>query len=154
MIEQLNECPICSSSDFELFLRSKDFSVSKEEFNIVTCRNCGLMFTNPRPDSISIGKYYESDDYISHSNTTVGLFSKIYHLIKKIAIRRKIKLIENLNPKSKTLLDIGCGTGAFLGGIKKRGWNVAGIEPNTKARECAIRDYNISFRVLLDSLFE
>ena len=143
-MENLFACPKCKDSNFEPFLQCIDYTVTKEKFNIVSCKQCGFKFTNPRPDINLIHKYYESENYISHSNTNSGVFNKIYHLIKKISIKNKIQTIEELKPKNKTLLDIGCGTGSFLGSIQTRGWKVIGIEPNGKARKAAIDDHSIN----------
>jgi SAM-dependent methyltransferase len=143
-MEELKQCPNCGGKDFKPFLNCIDYTVSKESFSIVSCINCALNFTNPRPGEDSIGKYYESDDYISHSNTNEGLINKIYHLVKKRAINQKIRIIEDLKPQSKKILDIGCGTGAFIAEISKSDWYVAGIEPNQKAREFAIKNYSVN----------
>jgi 2-polyprenyl-3-methyl-5-hydroxy-6-metoxy-1,4-benzoquinol methylase len=143
-MEVLSNCPKCHGAGFSSYLTCKDFTVTGELFNIVSCNQCGFLFTNPRPDSNSIGKYYQSENYISHSNTKKGIVNKIYHFIKKIAINSKIELLEGLKPASKRLLDIGCGTGAFLGEINKRGWDATGIEPSNDARQFAIKTYGIS----------
>ena len=42
------------------------------------------------------------------------------------------------------ILDIGCGTGEFLNTLKKRSWNVTGVEPDDGAREMAINNFGIS----------
>ena len=141
-MEEIKNCPNCTNQVFKPFLICKDFTVSKEVFNLSSCTNCGFVFTNPRPNSKEIGKYYESKDYISHSNTKEGIINKIYHFVKTRAHRKKIKLITDLNPPDKTLLDIGCGTGDFLGKSKESGWQVIGIEPNKEARELAINNYS------------
>lgn len=143
-MENLFACPKCKNSEFEPFLQCTDFTVTKEKFYIVSCKQCDFKFTNPRPESKSIHKYYDSENYISHSNNNSGFFNKIYHYIKKVTIKNKIRIIEKLQPKNKTLLDIGCGTGSFLGIIQSKGWNVKGIEPNEKARKAAIEDHSIT----------
>lgn len=142
-MEELKNCPICGSTALKTYNNAIDYTVSRETFTIVKCLACNLHFTNPRPASKTIGKYYESEDYISHSNTTTGIVNKIYHLAKKIAINNKIKLIESLNLKNRNLLDIGCGTGSFLGEISKNKWIVTGIEPNEAARKIAISNFNL-----------
>ena len=143
-MENLFACPKCKDSNLKPFLQCVDYTVTKEKFNIVSCKQCGFKFTNPRPDIKLIHKYYESESYISHSNTNSGIFNKLYHFIKKIAIKNKIRIIEGLQPKNKTLLDIGCGTGSFLGTIQRKGWYVKGIEPNEKARNKAIETHSIN----------
>src|SRR6188768_3392194 len=111
-METLKICPVCSGSSFNAFIDCIDYTVSKETFSIVLCTQCNLKFTNPRPAENEVSKYYESDDYISHSNTNKGIINKIYHFVKKRSIRNKLKLLDSLKTK-KSLLDIGCGTGSF-----------------------------------------
>jgi SAM-dependent methyltransferase len=143
MNEQLTECPLCNGKKFELFLKCKDYTVSNDIFEIKSCLSCGFKFTSPRPDMDSIGKYYESQDYISHSNTKVGFINKLYHIIRSRSINKKTRFIENFKLTKKNILDIGCGTGSFLGAMKAKGWNVLGVEPNSKARKSAIDDFGI-----------
>ena len=140
-MENLSVCPKCNNSDFELYHQCTDFTVTGQVFNIINCTKCHFKFTNPRPDSIEINKFYQSNNYISHSNSNKGLFNKAYHFIKKIAITKKIKLIESLGATNKNILDIGCGTGSFLGAIKNHGWSVSGIEPNKTARDLATNNF-------------
>ncbi|MGB5929615.1 MAG: methyltransferase, partial [Cyclobacteriaceae bacterium] len=71
----------------------KDHMVSQESFAISECENCRLRFTNPRPKSDELSKYYESEAYISHSGKSYGLISPIYKLVRQYAIRNKVGLI-------------------------------------------------------------
>jgi len=142
-MEKLIKCPSCNYEGSSPFLLCKDYTVTKEDFQIVSCNNCDFKYTNPRPSNIEIGRYYESQDYISHSNTSAGLINKIYQFVRVRAIQKKINLIKNLHPPDNTILDIGCGTGDFIGKFNGIGWQVTGIEPNKGARELAIRNHNI-----------
>ncbi|TPE45553.1 class I SAM-dependent methyltransferase [Pontibacter mangrovi] len=132
--ERLEQCPICGKEDFKNFLVVTDNAVSKESFVIVECTNCSFKFTNPRPDAQSIGKYYESDDYISHSNTTSGIINTAYHVVRSITTKQKVEIINRYSPVKGSILDYGCGTGTFLTACKKDGWEIRGVEPNAKAR--------------------
>src|SRR5689334_4793127 len=124
--ERLEACPVCNKTQFKNFLICKDNSVSGESFLIVECENCTFKFTNPRPDQESIGRYYESEDYISHSNSDKGLINKAYKLVRSITINQKLALVNRLSEKKGKLLDYGCGTGHFLTSCKKDGWEIAG----------------------------
>lgn len=135
--ERLEHCPICGKEEFKNFLVVKDNSVSKESFVIVECENCSFKFTNPRPDEESIGSYYESEDYISHTNTKTGIINRAYHVVRSITTKQKVELINRHAPGKGTILDYGCGTGVFLTACKKDGWQVRGVEPSDKARELA-----------------
>ena len=135
--ERLEACPVCAKTQLKNFLICKDNTVSQESFVIVECENCGFKFTNPRPDKDSIGKYYESEDYISHSNTSKGLISKAYQTVRSITIGQKVDLVNKHAPNKGKLLDYGCGTGHFLAACKKDGWQIAGIEPSPVGRQTA-----------------
>ena len=60
------------------------------------CPDCGFVFTQGVPDEKEIGRYYDSPDYISHSNTDKGFINKIYHIVRSVMLRKKVKLIERL----------------------------------------------------------
>ena len=119
------------------FQKVKDHSVSKEIFELHHNPEYDLLITFPKPSLEQLPSYYESEDYISHTDGKRSLFEKVYHFIKNIALKNKVKLINAKSEKGK-LLDIGAGTGDFLVAAKNDGWQVLGIEPNTKAKTIAI----------------
>jgi 2-polyprenyl-3-methyl-5-hydroxy-6-metoxy-1,4-benzoquinol methylase len=120
------------------FQKVKDYSVSKEIFELHHNPEYDLLITFPKPSPEKLPSYYESDDYISHTDGKRSLFERVYHLIKGIALKNKLKLINAQSTKGK-LLDIGAGTGDFLVVAKNDGWNITGIEPSAKAKETAIK---------------
>ncbi|CAN5885355.1 class I SAM-dependent methyltransferase [soil metagenome] len=134
--ERLDHCPLCQKTEFKNFLVVQDKSVSQESFVIVQCENCGFKFTNPRPNEKSIGTYYESEDYISHSNTSKGIINKAYKIVRSMTVRQKVDLLNRVSEKGG-ILDYGCGTGHFLEACQKDGWEVSGVEPNDTARQQA-----------------
>ena len=141
-MKYIKYCPICSSESFECHIKSKDFSVSKEDFSIVKCSKCNFKFTNPRPSDKELGKYYISDHYISHNNSRNNLFEKAYQIVRKISIRMKYSLVSEFFNRGR-VLDIGCGTGDFLQKCNEKKWKTKGIEPSEIARVQAIKNYNL-----------
>jgi len=141
-MEILKNCPVCGSETFEPFISGKDYFLSGEKFEIVKCRECGFRFTNPRPGALELGKYYESTDYISHSDTRKGVFASVYQVVRKYTLSRKRALISKFNPKGE-ILDIGCATGQFLKYMSDHGWKTTGIEPDEKTRQHAISEYGL-----------
>ncbi|MCZ2278353.1 MAG: class I SAM-dependent methyltransferase [Bacteroidia bacterium] len=132
-IEQLTACPVCKSLS-AAFLKVKDFTVSHETFSIAACMGCGLKFTNPRPDLDSIGSYYKSEEYISHSGSGKGLIPRIYRLVQGYNLNLKYQHVKKMTRLNKgRLLDYGCGRGDFLKLMQKKGWQVQGIEPSADA---------------------
>lgn len=133
-----------------IYIQVKDFSISGESFSLIEDKELQLLKTIPQPTLENLGIYYESEDYISHTDGTRSLFEKIYQLVKTNAIRKKVKLLSKYNQKG-TVLDIGAGTGDFLVEAKKQGWQITGIEPNLKAKQTAISK-NVDFADSLESL--
>jgi 2-polyprenyl-3-methyl-5-hydroxy-6-metoxy-1,4-benzoquinol methylase len=144
-MENIALCPICRSSEFSAFLSCKDNTVSRETFQIVQCNSCGFKFTNPRPEEAELGKYYKSEEYVSHSNTSKGFINSTYQSVRKYTLLKKLQLISKYY-KTGNILDIGCGTGEFLNTCKNAKWNAVGIEPDDSAREMAIKNYQLDVR--------
>ncbi|MBC7921984.1 MAG: class I SAM-dependent methyltransferase [Ferruginibacter sp.] len=137
MYERIGNCPICGSDQFTNLMICQDYTVTQESFAIVECKKCRFKLTNPRPTQENAGRYYQSEAYISHSNTTRGIVNQLYHFARKFTLQKKLKLINSLGSEKKRLLDVGCGTGTFLEVCQKSGWNVNGTEPDAKARGLA-----------------
>lgn len=131
-------CPSCGSANLQEALRATDHTVSHATYTIMECGNCCLRFTQDVPDADSIGHYYRSDDYISHSDTSKGLVNRLYHMIRRQTLSDKHRLILSATRLEKgRLLDIGAGTGAFAAYMQQHGWEVTGLEPDETARERA-----------------
>ena len=120
------------------FLTVIDYSVSKESFDLYYDQDLDMLITSPQPSPENLGKYYESTDYISHTDSKRSLFEKAYHFIKGIALKNKLNLVNNCSAIKGNLLDIGAGTGDFLLTAKQNGWNTIGVEPSEKAKGIAI----------------
>ena len=118
-------------------LTVKDHLVSNEEFTLDFDAEKEMLLTKPQPDASKLLQYYESDQYISHTDNKKGLVPFLYHVVKKRSLKKKLGLINSLKKNAKSILDIGAGTGAFLSFIKSDFRYVTGIEPNQKARELA-----------------
>lgn len=141
-------CPLCSSEKIFLLFGCTDHFISKEVFGIYKCSVCSFEFTQDYPEETEIGRYYESEDYISHSNTSKGFSNKLYRLARNFMLHRKKEIIRNATGLKKgSILDIGCGTGHFAGKMKQTGWKVKGIEINEKARNFAISHFGLEVAV-------
>jgi SAM-dependent methyltransferase len=139
-----NSCPLCLNENVSVKFRSVDHFISKEVFQIAQCEGCGFQFTQDYPDEKEIGRYYESDEYISHSDTSKGLSNKLYRFARSFMLRRKLAIIRKVaGLNSGSLLDIGSGTGHFAETMKNGGWDVKGIEINDKARSYSIAQFGL-----------
>lgn len=134
-----------------VYLTVKDHSVSGETFTLLINEELQLLKTSPQPAIENLGRYYESEDYISHTDSKRSLMEKLYHLVRRKALKDKVKIIEKALGRKGALLDIGAGTGDFLVTAKSAGWAVAGYEPNSKARSIA-EGKGISFAASIEAI--
>ncbi len=116
-------------------LKVKDNFLSGEEFHLLFDSDLNMMYTDPIPKDLA--KYYDSQEYISHTDSKKGLTATLYQWVKSWALRSKINLVESHVVGERVLLDIGAGTGDFLLQAQKRNWKVSGIETSDQARELA-----------------
>jgi 2-polyprenyl-3-methyl-5-hydroxy-6-metoxy-1,4-benzoquinol methylase len=121
----------------KIHLSTKDYLVSGNTFGLIYDPQLEMLKTTPKPSVDELPKYYESEEYISHTDNKSGLFAYLYQLVKKWSLQKKTKLIFQENNGTGTLLDIGAGTGDFVKAAKESGWKVEGIEPNEKASSLA-----------------
>ena len=121
------------------YLKVKDHSVSQETFDLLYDSDLDMLLTNPQPSLDVLDKYYDSPDYLSHTDGNKSLFEKLYQFVRNIALKNKLNLINNLSANKGKILDIGAGTGDFLAFVKQNGWQTIGSEPSQKAREIAIK---------------
>lgn len=107
-------------------------------FNIVRCTRCGLSYTAPRPVAEDIGFYYPVE-YYTHAGReepTLIRNAKAFGKALMYAPRRARygTPVEEWSPfGAGAALDIGCGNGRFLANLRRRGWQVVGLDADPAA---------------------
>jgi SAM-dependent methyltransferase len=139
---KISQCPVCSGAEFKGYLTCKDYTVSQKEFEIVQCNSCDFVFTDPRPENKDLGEYYKSDAYISHSDSSAGIVNKLYKIVRSFTLKSKYALVKSY-AEQKGLLDVGCGTGAFLNYCAHKDLVVDGVEPDEDARKFVQNNHGI-----------
>ena len=146
----INKDILMNFSNAKHFLNVKDYSVSQETFELLYDEELDMLITHPQPSLEKLPSYYESVDYISHTDGNKSLFEKMYQFVKTIALKNKLKLINSQSTKGR-ILDIGAGVGDFLNVSKNNGWETIGIEPSDKAKAIA-KNKGVSFAESLSEL--
>ena len=141
-LQHIEKCPLCGYSQFVHTEICTDYFVSHETFSLYACCNCNFVFTQDVPVGTEKGRYYQAADYVSHSDTKKGAINWVYHWVRRIMLGRKTRLSVK-GWKNGNLLDVGCGTGYFAASVKRKGWNVIGIEPSETAAEAARSKFGI-----------
>ena len=164
-------CDFCGSNDYEkLFDAGVLYSNLPGSFSVVKCRECNLVFTNPRPTRDSMSFFYlEGVGYLKNykPKKRKDFSFKVYRLVLREYFgyfykeRKSIFLKISLFPifflkytflktegitkfvENGKLLDIGCSSGAFLLEMRELGWKAKGIEPSEKVAEHAKKKFNL-----------
>jgi SAM-dependent methyltransferase len=146
-------CPLGCPPDDEFVLSGRDrLHDLPGEFPVVRCRGCGLLRTSPRPTPAEIGRYYP-DAYGPYATTVVGRTEMDAAPVPgwRRMLRRLVEPKTNILPQLPRgrLLEIGCGSGAFLHRMAHAGWEVEGLELSPTAGAGAQR---LGFPVFIGSL--
>lgn len=151
-------CNLCGGLDFSPIYQNIPDEISGERFNIVECSNCGLWFTNPRPEPKEIHRYY-SPTYYSYNkqreylSARIALFIKkyyvappknflkviLYGIIAKLLKKYISVLIEGPGGGRK-VLDVGCGDGRRVTWLLDYGFKVYGTDISENALRIARRN--------------
>jgi 2-polyprenyl-3-methyl-5-hydroxy-6-metoxy-1,4-benzoquinol methylase len=148
-LEKLNSCPICDGKEIIYVHTCKDYVATNELFEVYGCKKCSHKFTSPRPLANEVSKYYQSTNYISHSGNeknSFGFTYKLYDLVRNISIKSKLSTIKKYNKNGK-LIDLGCGLGYFLKGVKDDNtFNAEGIDISEEARIYVKGKFNLEVK--------
>jgi len=132
------ECPLCSRGEGSPYRELPDrFQPDGELYHLYRCGNCGFIFLYPRPAENEMSRFYPGADYDPFLETgqTVSLIQRIYALVKPRALAGKAKLVGKYFTRPGNLLDVGAGAGGFLQIMRRKGWQVTGVEKDDRAAE-------------------
>lgn len=133
-------CDLCGADAPEpLFIRKDRFS--GQEFQLVRCSNCGLIYLRSRPSQDELAAYYPSDYEAYYLLDDDGSGQSQWHLQR--ALNLQLNFVEQNTTGREHLLDIGCATGNFLKVARDNGWQTTGIEPIEEAAKIAREHYQL-----------
>jgi len=138
-------CSVCEKkidTYKEFYFETTDY-ISEETFDIIKCRGCGVLYTDPCPQKEEMGNYYPEEAYYG-SQSGERLISILEELNKGIALL-KVRKISRYKKKG-VILDLGCGRGLLLSMLKARGWNCFGVEQSDELIRFITEKYGIEMR--------
>lgn len=153
---EYSRCNLCENDDYEVLYPStitEGENINRENLTcsnlghgrhhrIVRCKQCGLIYSNPRDSSIEIetlDKKVKDAIYYAASAARIKTFLR---LLRRSEIRNA----------GRTLLDIGCYTGLFMKLARDKGFSVSGIEPSHWAANIGTGEYGLD--IINASIYE
>ncbi len=137
-------CNLCGSRDSVLLYPSSltsshpnasDFRCTSSTYGvhppIVRCRQCGLVYANPRWTSSVVHESYAAVEDPMYVEEREG---------RVLTFQRNLAPFESFVPNGqhhRRLLDVGCHIGVMIELAQGRGWEAWGVEPSTWAAEQA-----------------
>lgn len=150
LIWEESTCDWCGSGGGEELFSGPDLLMNMPgQFRLVRCEKCGVIRQNPWLAWESLKEYYP-EDYSAYEPIIARERSKIKQLDRGYGMWKRLRSIERFK-NSGRLLDVGCGTGVFLGEAQRSGhWELMAVEPSPAAasyvqRELKIPVYNQRF---------
>lgn len=136
------KCCICNAVDAVVVARGRDFeyATSDAEFTAVECRECGLVYLNPRPGDDELARIYPANYHAF--DFSPAEFGFVYRVREWLEARRVLSWCRGLSPNAR-ILDIGCGDGFHLGLLRKygaRAWQIEGVDSDARAVAAAARN--------------
>jgi SAM-dependent methyltransferase len=138
-------CNLCNQDHARVrFTKREKSGITLEEFQVVECQTCGLLYVNPRPTQHEMESYYPEayswKETLKGDSWGMRLVRKLekayrYHLLKG----EVSKVVNVTGRKAGRVLDVGCGTGDRLDVFRQRGFEASGVETSNSADYA--RDY-------------
>ncbi len=140
------KCALCGQDNPQPLFAVPDLLLDRPTViaQFVRCKNCGLIYQNPRPTFEAMQRHYPPE-YTSYSDPLTCL-EKPFSL-RKLAVLyglyKRTRFVTKHKSTPGRLLDVGCATGAFLWAMQKRNWEVYGVEISQSAVMVARNRYQL-----------
>ena len=118
---------------------------TKFGYDISRCRNCGLVYANPRAPREAIFARYNADDFWKEYLPALGVEGGRYDLADFDARYSPILTMLAAAP-GRRLVEIGSGAGFFLKAAERAGWRGSGFELSAEAARFAREQLRLDVR--------
>lgn len=125
------ECPLCRNEAVRIVAETHDYNWRAVEgtFRYVKCHTCSLVWQYPLPAAHDLSSLYPP----SYGGGKKRLSRE--ERVRAVNCRpnaTRAEAIGRMRRRPGSILDVGCGSGAFLAYMTQRGWRVSGLETSAE----------------------
>ena len=130
------DCPLCDA------MKSRKVCMERRSIGIVSCRSCGLVYTNPIVKEPEKNYWGDEKKYFEEARLIFEGKGKSHRDVNYID---DLKMIEKFKPTGN-FLDIGTNMGMFLRHTRGKRWDVTGIEPSPSLSQMARKYFGLNIK--------
>ena len=124
-VDLSSSCRVCGSHAIHAYLQVPDnghLRTADVQLSVWNCDTCDVCFLNPFP-AAELGAKYFAQSYQAENKS-------LYYddQFKTRVSRVRLEALKTRNPSARSLLDVGCGKGQFVGVARQQGWEAWGVE--------------------------
>jgi len=132
-------CPSCGQTGTRTLFDATDrlYRTTQKIFQVVECRNCGLIRLDPWPATDELSRYYPDEYWFAPRQDTASRLEEMY---RRLVLRDHLHFVLRAfkdSSENGLVLDVGCGGGLLLRLLGERGLRVAGLETSRAAASAA-----------------
>lgn len=132
-------CFACGSAEHDSLFSASDrlYRISNDVFQVVECRQCGLMRLSPQPPPSALQVFYPKSYWYAPEGSAADVIEEIY---RRFVLRDHVRFVNRAlrdSRESGPVLDVGCGGGLFLELLRQRGFGVVGLDVSVEAARVA-----------------
>jgi len=132
-------CTICGGTETDPLYVKYGYAIGR-------CRQCGLIYANPRAPEAAILSRYSPDYFWKEYLPSIGVVDGTFDLTRFDARHASVLQMIAADARGRRLLEVGCGAGFFLKAAERAGWSVEGIELSTEASRFAVERLELPIR--------
>jgi len=141
-------CPLCDSGEIT---SAHAVDVGGTRLTWDRCKDCNLVFQNPRLAESAISALYGSQNYFGRECSGISAAYADYVRYDPIRIkqgrRRMRRIVDVAGVHGGRLLDVGSASGFFGVAAREAGFDVTCIEPDADLASYGSREYGLTFLV-------